>query len=63
MMEMGVKVVMCDEEAARRLALLLAHYNAEVSRKMYERISGLNLVGLALKSLKAPKRAAYDVYP
>ena len=63
MMEMGVKVVMCDEEAARRLALLLAHYDADVSRKMYERISGLNIVGLALKSLKAPKRAAYDVYP
>jgi len=63
MMEMGVKVVMCDKEASRRLGLLLAHYDSEVSRKMYERISGLNLVGLALKSLRSPKRAEFEVIP
>lgn len=63
MMEMGVKVVMCDEEASRRLGLLLAHYDEEVSRKMYERISGLSLMGLAIKSIRAPKRAEHLVSP
>jgi len=63
MMEMGVKVMMCDEEASRRLGLLLTHYDNGVSRNMYERISGLSLMGLALKSLRSPKRAEFEVIP
>ncbi len=59
MMEMGVKLAMCDEEASRRLGLLIFHYDGEVSRRMYEILSGLNLIRLTLKSLRAPKRAEY----
>ncbi|OYT26955.1 MAG: hypothetical protein B6U95_06830 [Thermofilum sp. ex4484_82] len=61
MMEMGVRVLMADEEGARRLGYLIAHYNNEVSKRMYERISGLNLLVLALKSLKAPMKVEYEV--
>ena len=52
---------MADEEGARRLGYLIAHYNNEVSKRMYERISGLNLLVLALKSLKAPMKVEYEV--
>lgn len=56
MMETGVKALMCDEEASRRLGHLLTHYTKDATKKMYERISGLNLLSLFFKSIKAPRR-------
>ncbi len=57
MMETGIKALMCDEETSRRLGHLLTHYTKDATKRMYERISGLNLLSLVFKSLKAPKRA------
>jgi|GEM_PF-429651 len=61
MMEMGIKVLMTDEEGAKRLGYLIAHYDNTVAKRIYERISGLNLLPLALKSIRAPMEIEYEV--
>jgi len=61
MMEMGVRVLMTDEEGAKRLGYLISHYDNTVAKRLYERISGLKLVPLALKSIKAPMKVEYEV--
>ena len=61
MMEMGVRVLMTDEEGARRLGYLISHYDNTVAKRLYERISGLSLLPLALKSIRAPMKVEYEV--